>query len=455
MYEKIKEYVRAYDMLEQSDSVIAGVSGGADSVCLLSVLLKLREIYALKITAVHVNHQMRGTQADADEDFVRELCERLGVPLKVCRVDVPALAKERGLSSEEAGREARREAFALAAAEHKGTKIALAHHIDDNVETLFLNIARGTGLRGLGGMQPVKGLYIRPLLCVKRREIEEYLGENGIEYCIDQTNFQDTYTRNRIRNHVIPYMEQHVNEKTTDHAVETMRQMQELGAYIEGQVSACYETCVSKEEGGALIRQELYEAVPLALRPYLIRKVLVSVSGKEKDIEAIHLRDAESLWKKQPGKRINLPYHMLAKRCYEGIRITVQKEKAVDDLQTACPKVWYRVWERGSKTEAFEQTPYTKWFDYDIIKDSVIVRTRRPGDYITIDKEGNTQKLKKYFINEKIPEEMRSQILLAADGSHIMWIVGYRLNQKYQVTGHTKRILEIRIDGGKKDGRDN
>ena len=458
MYEKVKRYVEKNDMLRQSDHVITGVSGGADSICLLCMLIKLREEYNLAITAVHIHHGLRGADADADENYVKEFCERQKIPLEIRHIDVAQMAKETGLSEEEAGRIARREAFEEVLGQVNGTKIALAHHMNDNAETLFHNIARGTGLRGLVGMRPVNGVYIRPMLCVKREEIEDYLRKNNIKYCIDQTNFHDTYTRNRIRNHILPYMEREVNGKVVEHAGELMNQMRSLYTYVETQVEAYYRIC-TKEEDGILVKEEAFLSVPEALQPYLIQMILKKVSEKEQDIEEIHLQLFRELFEKQVGKRVSLPYHMTAFRTYDGVRLKKMNEKdeseesGQSEKEEICGDISFRIFENDGLHKAFPQKTYTKWFDYDIIKNSLVIRNRRAGDRIVIDKQGGTQKIKDYFINEKIPREERDRIWLLADENDILWVVGYRQSRKYQVTERTKQILEIRINGGKTNGR--
>ena len=453
MYEKVKAYVIKHGMLEYSDCVIAGVSGGADSICLLCMLIELQEEYGLKIIVVHVNHLLRGEEAKADELYVKRFCSSYNIPVYVSCQDVKSLAKERGLSQEEAGRDARRAVFKEAADKYGADKIALAHHMDDNVETLFLNIARGTGLKGLGGIQPVNGLYIRPLLGVKREEIEEYLRKKGIRYCIDRTNYSDTYTRNRIRNHVIPYMSQEVNEKTVEHAAALMEQMNGLYSYIWSEAEKYYGRSVHKHKQGLVIEEGPYMHVPEVLKGYVIHMALSRAAGKKKDLESAHIKEIENLWKRQTGKQISLPYGILARRTYEGIFIGCPGGEEEKTWKQEI-KAEYRVIECDGKPVAFPQTPYTKWFDYDIIKNSVIIRNRHAGDYITIDNKGNTQKIKNFFINQKIPKEQRDRIMLAADGNHIMWVIGYRQNQAYQVTEHTRRILELKIDRGEEYGRD-
>ncbi len=457
MYEKVKAYVNEQHMLTKTDSVIAGVSGGADSVCLLFILLSLQKEMGFTLTAVHVHHGIRGGAADEDEAFVQELCEKEGVPLLVFHEDVPAYAKEHDLGEEEAGRLLRRQVLEETADQIGATKIALAHHRNDNAETLLLNLCRGTGPVGLAGMLPVNGRWIRPLLCVTRREIEDWLKERNIAYCTDETNLEDDYTRNRIRNHVIPYLEENVNPKSVEHMTDTMEQMRQLDAYVEAEADRYYKKCCVKsgETGsGLIIKEEEFAQIPEVLRPYVLRQALFTAAKARKDIAAAHVRALEDLLKKQTGKKIKLPYGLTAVRVYEGIELMPDAGRGMGSTAQEAADALFRmrIFDRPSGPVTFPETPYTKWFDYDIIKNAVVIRHRETGDYLTIDRAGDTQKLKKYFINEKIPASERDKIWLAADGSQIMWVVGYRQNQAYQITDRTRRILEIVYSKGEENG---
>ena len=320
------------------------------------------------------------------------------------------------------------------------------------MENMSMSPYRGTALKGMGGIAPVSGRWIRPLLCVKRAEIESYLGKWGISYCKDKTNMQNIYTRNRIRNEIIPLMESRMNEQTVLHIAETAQRMRTLGDYIGREAVRLLHTCaVKEEEGGLLLGTGDYYRIDEALRPYVLYEAICTAAGHRKDIEAVHVRLTEELLKKQPGRRLDFPYGLTAVRCYEGIRFSTQKMAAREEEDAGFQ---LRIIKKCESAETFPQKNYTKWFDYDIIKNTVKIRHREPGDYLTIDKYGNTQKLKQFFINQKIPQEKRSRIWLAADGPHIMWVVGYRQNQMYQVTDKTSRILEIEFYGGEKDGRD-
>lgn len=493
MYRRVREYIRRYHMLDQGDRIIAGVSGGADSICLLFMLMKLKEEMDLSVVAVHVHHGLRGADADADADYVRKICEEWKTELRIFREDVRGFAVQRGFTLEEAGREVRREIFRKVQKEEEGTKIALAHHQNDNAETMIWNLCRGCGLRGLGGIAPAAGQWIRPLLCLKREEIESYLENRGISYCTDRSNLEDDYTRNRIRRHVIPYLEEHVNRQAVLHMSETMEQMRLFGEYIGQETRRYLESCTYSEgEGRVLLCREMFRKVPQALWTSVLHELLCDTAGRRKDLEAEHTRMLLELFDRQVGREIHLPYGICARRCYEGIELTVKEAQKPDPMALkrreeyvmfeeaekmrdsgaaekpetlekawgkttpkgsvpGCPAAW-RIFDRSGDKVIFPENPYTKWFDYDIIKNTVKIRHREPGDYITISKSGKTQKLKQYFVNEKIPQDQRAGIWLVAEGKHVMWIVGYRQNQKYQITDRTRRILEIEFYGGQDDG---
>ena len=454
MYQKVKAYVKKWHMLQKEDSVIAGISGGADSVCLLFMLLKLQKELGFALMAVHVNHGIRGAEAERDEAYVKRLCRQWNVRLKVYRENVPAYAKEHGMTEEEAGRDIRRTCFCKVLKEWGGTKIALAHHENDNVETLLWNLCRGTGIRGLGGIAPVNDVWIRPLLCVKRREIESYLKKRGISYCTDTTNADRRYMRNRIRMDVIPYLEDCVNTESVSHMGKTMERMYELEQYILEEVGKYKESCTGWKNGRRIIRQTEYTKIPKALRDNVLHEILCETAGRRKDIEEVHIQMLRDLFTKQVGKRIDLPYGVTAIRTYEGVRL----EKNIPEASYAGDEnelFSIRVFDREPGNVTFPEKIYTKWFDYDIIKNTVKIRHRIAGDSIVINRYGGRKKLKQYFTDQKVPQEDRDKIWIAADGDEVLWIVGYRQSQKYQITEKTTKILEIQYYGGEENGRDN
>ena len=473
-------------MLTCGDRVIAGVSGGVDSVCLFLMLLELRKKIGFDLIAVHVHHGLRGEAADQDQQFVEALCEQHRIPLEIFRVNLESIAKKRKQSLEEAGRMVRREAFDSVCQKYGGNKIALAHHQNDNAETLLWNLSRGTGLDGLGGIRPVNGKFIRPLLCMNRKEIEEYLAKRKQSYCIDETNAETDYTRNKLRHLVLPILEEQVNSAVVRHMNETMEQIWELQEYMQEQVEAAYQECVQEHFEKACwiqIQQKSFETFPELIKKMVIRKGMEQVGGKKRDLSHKHVDVMMELMNKQVGRTLDLPYEMHAKRNYEGIRLEKQRtysfgeEKKAEIMQECMSelnipgetiladrnlKLRCKILEKPKNLSIKDipQKIYTKWFDYGIIKSSLYIRTRQAGDTIVIDEKGHQKKLKNWFVDEKIPKEVRDSQLLLAENNEILWVLGHRMSQAYQVKQSTKWILQIEVetyksDGGKENGRNN
>lgn len=461
MTDQIEQYMKKWKMLQEGDSFVVGVSGGADSVCLLFVLLDLRERYRLDLQVVHVNHGIRGADADADEDYVRHLCQMYQLPLHLYRENIESLAKKWKQSLEEAGREYRRQVFEKISDQLGGAKIALAHHMNDSAETMLLHLARGTGLAGLGGIRPVNGRYIRPLLCVTRREIETFLADRRISCCTDLTNAEDDYARNRIRHHVIPHMEQMINAQTVRHMSDTMEYLQTVQDYLQTQTDGWKKEALQEIANGSLILQTVWDQMPQPLRPMLIRDLLIRCAGRARDIESSHIQMVQELFSKQVGRSLDLPYKLTAKRTYEGVLIGRRKrnERKLSALPLCFEEsrkendwgeyhISCRIIKKADWDEKRLENSGTKYFDYDIISDTLCVRSREPGDFIRLSENGGTQKIKSFFINAKIEQDLRDEIPLLADGSRIIWIIGYRTDPFYRVREHTTRILEIQIEKG-------
>ena len=462
MIDKVLAYIEEHHMFNEHDKVIAGISGGADSVCLLFVLLELRKRKNIDIVAVHVNHMIREGAADEDQKYTEELCKAHNVKCIVWKEDVPSLAKKMKQSEEEAGRDVRRKAFAHVLAKEKADKIAMAHHENDNAETFIMHLIRGAGINGLSGIWPVNGNIVRPLLCVSRREIEEYLLEKGITWCNDLTNDEDDYTRNRIRHKVIPLLEEESGGSAVNHINSAIKQIRLAVNFIDTETMKAYNRCVEENEDGAIIinKNELYKCHD-TIKSYVVKEAVYKAAGRKKDIGTVHFEDVMKLFENTSGKKCNLPYNLVAKRNYDGvvimkntpkkeeggIKITELKVPGKIFLKDKNLNIETRIIEVDSKVSKFDipQKTYTKWFDYDIIKCRLVTRSRMAGDVITINNNGGSKKLKSYFIDEKIPADIRGEIPLIADGSDIMWVVGYRMSSRYQVTDKTRNILEIKV----------
>lgn len=460
MQKKVWEYIQRHEMIQQGDRIVAGISGGADSVCLFFLLLELKEKDRIDFAVVHVNHMLRGQEADRDEKFVRRLCSSHGIFCRVFAFPIGEIAREEKLSLEEAGRVKRYQAFEEFARAWGGNKIALAHHRNDCAETMLYNLARGTGISGLCSLRPVRNSLIRPLLCMNREEIEQYLEERQIAYCEDSTNQDTEYARNYIRRHILPGMQRHINKKTAEHMAAASEDIAEIWDYLEKRTEGLYEKLVRKQGESLLAVNELSLEEPL-FQKQMVKKCLEEMAGTKKDFTRVHVQSILDLWEKDTGKSLNLPYGIVACRTYRGVQLrrkdirdTVEEKERTVCVEVAVPGRT-KIDDRWLETSLFEKTgeiipqkKYTKWIDYDKIKDTLVIRTRLPGDYIAVNNSGGRKKIKDYFIDSKIPREERDRILLVADGSEIVWIAGFRLSQNYMVEEHTRTILRIEIKGG-------
>lgn len=461
MENKVLNYINENKMIKAGETVVVGVSGGADSICLLHMLLKHKETLGIKLLVVHVHHGIRGESADRDARFVEELCCRFNLPFFLYKYNIPEFAKKEGMSTEEAGRYARYEAFDKCIKENcvdNTGKIAVAHNKDDLAETVLLNLFRGAGIKGLKGIVPLRDRIIRPVLCLDRGEIERYLQENNLEYITDESNLTEDYTRNKIRLNILPLIKSDINEKAVEHIENTAINLGLIDDYMECQCKLEYDRLVEEKADGLLISKE-FVGLHKAMQGQLIKNCLYKVAKKHKDISAVHISSVVDLFYMEVGKCINLPYSMVAKRQYEGIQIFIPKDydnkKCDSTYALNIDDVGEYVFENGMVTANFSidkdnynesifiEKIYTKWIQCDIIKVNLQLRTRKAGDYIIVDAKGSKKKLKDYFIDLKIPRDERDDILLLANGNEIVWIIGYRLNWNYRVTSELQSIYKL------------
>ncbi len=461
MLKKVEAYIRANHMIEKGDQVVAAVSGGADSVCLLHILVSLRNILECEIRVVHVHHGLRGAEADRDAEYVRELSDMWEVPCLVVYKDAAGYAGVHGMSVEEAGRELRYQVFDEEARRTGARRIAVAHHQGDQAETILHNLFRGSGLKGLGGMAPVRGKIIRPLLVLRRDEILEYLDTRGIGCCADSTNMSMDYTRNRIRHKVIPMICREVNSSAVEHIAAAGELLSQAEQYFDQEARRLW---LENRRGGERpgqwgIEARVLTGLPPILKGYVVMDMMGELADSRKDISSVHVEGILDLAEGGTGRTCSLPYGLRARKEYGMVWL----EKAGDEKTGgtegeedlfSCPlftvqRIPARILRK--KYKEIPEKKYTKWFDYDKIKGTLSVRTRRPGDYFTL-KDGKRKTVKAFMIDEKIPREERDRILLVAEGQHVLWIVGRRISEFYKITDDTEEILQMRMDGGKEHG---
>lgn len=461
MKEKVIKYIKENNMLNINDSVVIGVSGGSDSMCLFSILLELKSEYSLKLYVVHINHCIRGENANKDMEYVEKICKENDIECFAYKIDVNAMAKEKRISTEEAGRIARYEKFYEIAGKYNA-KIAVAHNMSDNAETVLFNMFRGSGIRGMAGILPKRDNIIRPIMCLSKEEIYEYLEKNKIEYRVDESNFTEEYTRNKIRLNILPYVTENINEKAVLHINELSRSMVEISEYIDEEaerLSEKYVTFKSNENIAAVIDEQLFQHKNI-VASQVVRKAVYKVAGKLKDITRVHIESIASLKEKQVGASVSLPYGMVATREYKDILLQIEKKEACKFDNAPIKEIQindfgiYDILELNEKIslscdkfskQVFKENMYTKWISYDILKGSLSLRTRQTGDYIVINDKGSKKSIKDFFIDSKIPKNQRDRVLLLTKGHEVLWIIGYRLSAKYKVSENSEHIIKVDI----------
>ncbi len=465
MISRIRTFISKNQMIRPKDKILAGISGGPDSVCLLFVLQMLQKELDFQLMAVHVNHGLRGQEADRDQAFVEKLCREQEIPLRCVSMEVRERARREKLTLEEAGRLCRYEVFAQEAQRYGCNRIAVAHHGDDQAETMLFHLFRGTGLRGLAGMEPKRDRLIRPLLCVERREILEWLREQGLSWCEDSTNQQEAYTRNRIRHSILICAREQINDGAVRHMMGTAEELAEIEHFLEESTQRAARLCVREERNGCFIFEEAFDQLPSLLKGRLVRFCLAEQGDGLKDIERQHIEMVKELFGKHTGSWLCLPGGRRALREYGGVALTREEPGEQQDMGAlplveipgSCrtgEKTWIFSLENAQKNQIIPEKTYTKWFDYDKIENYPVIRRRMPGDYLEINREHGRKKLKDYLIDQKVPVRERGRLLLLADGSHIIWIPGMRISEGYKVTEDTRRILKVQIYGGEEDGRE-
>ncbi len=485
--QKVRQFIQQQELLEKGDRIVVGLSGGADSVCLMLLLLALQKSEQYEIFAVHVNHQIRGEEAIRDQRFVEKFCQKHHITLEVIEKDIPKIAKEQGISEEEAGRKMRYACMEEKAKSLGGAKIAVAHHKNDQAETVLHHLCRGTGITGLTGMSPKRGLVVRPLLVLTREEIERYLQLRSQGFCQDSTNAKNIYTRNRLRNEIIPMLKETINPKTVEHIVDTASQLSEIEEFLERMGKNAFVQWVEKKEDGRYcLDLSGIQTQDVVLQKWIIKKILELLSDTHKDFTQQHILSIIELMEKQTGRRVELPYAIQVRREYEKLvfernlekkeekdrMIPILHEMYLIDEPKECMEGWivtkkYRYEGMGLFLYAsiFEVQEYmegagidrtnipknncTKWFDYDKIENTVVVRTMRKTDFLQIDKAGHHKSAYKVCKDAKIPAGEREHRLVIAEGEQIMWIPFVRNSEYYNIGTDTKRILEIIVQTNK------
>jgi tRNA(Ile)-lysidine synthase len=456
MLKEVLHTIHKHKMLSLGERVLVGLSGGPDSVALLHLLKQLQQTMGITLFAAHVHHGIRGTEADQDADFVVQLCQQWDVPLFIERFSVPELAREMGVTEEEAGRMVRYRFFDQVLQKVEGHKIALGHHRDDQAETILHNILRGTGMQGLRGMKPVRNRkFIRPLLNVTRSDIERYCRDNGLGFRIDATNRDTGYTRNRIRYQLIPYIQKNFNPNFVDALIRMGTLIGDEEEFLDSYCREQYEemTVFVDQDNEVRIDLKAFMSCHVAVRRRILRMALRHLRGLE-DVQANHIDSVlNMLLNSSTGSQIQLPGKIVVYKDYEHVvlsyDITMNREisyqyhlnipgRAVikeNNMEISARNV--------QSQEVSFLSPWCIYIDSDVIKGKLRVRNRKKGDRFKPFGMEGVKKLKDYFIDNKIPRRERDCIPLVTDEQNIIWVVGWQIHQDYRITESTRNIVEL------------
>lgn len=470
MLVKVIENINRNRLIKKGEKVMVGVSGGPDSICLLHVLFSLKDELEIEIIAVHINHMLRGAEADADEEYVKSFCEESGIEFRAVKADVSNISKEKRISTEEAGRFARYKYFKELSAETGASKIAVAHNLNDQAETVIMNIIRGTGIDGLKGMDFKRGKIVRPLLNVDRQEIEDYCKANNLKPRTDESNYSDVYTRNKVRLKLIPYMNKLFNTDTVAVINKMSSLVRDDSEYLDIIAEQTFGKSLLKKCDSEISLDILKLAgCHASILKRTIRFALNELKGNLTDVETIHIESIVKLiLSGKTGSVIQLPAGIRALREYKDLKLYFEKDVILQNCfehlikvpgntliesQSASVKASlidisgedYNV-DMTSAEKIYKKIKYNEpiqYFDYDKIKDGIYIRNRRDGDLFKPLKSTGTKKLKEYFIDKKVAKNKRDGIPLVAEGNMIIWVVGYKINDNYKVDEKTERVLKL------------
>lgn len=439
--EDVLSVIKRYNMLENCDRIVVGLSGGADSVCLLSVLNSLKAEYGFSLVAAHINHGIRGAEAQRDEESCKRLCESLKVPLEILHADIPTLSKQQGIGEEECGRIVRYDFFRSLAG--KRGKIATAHNLNDNAETLLLNLVRGAGSKGACGIPPVRDNIIRPLIETDRKSIEKYCEENELKYVTDSTNLECEYSRNKIRIKVLPTLCE-INQNAVGALSGFASRMREQEAFLESVVNEKYAQCVKN----SVLYEAEFSALDIFLKKRIAGRFLSELSHGE--VESKHIDD----FLRFVGSGKTLVTASATEIVSRDGKIFKKPEQAeqvsvdfsLDDKKVNLPFCEISIEKYDTKDlQNLNKDMLDNLIDCDKISNTLILRSRKDGDKFTFSKRRITKTVKKLFNEDKIPPEVRNRMIILDSDGEVVWLRGYGTNKKFRIGADTKKAIKLNI----------
>lgn len=466
----IAGFAKKNELFCSADKILLAVSGGADSIALLYTLqtLKAEGLFTGDSVCAHINHQLRGAEADADEEFVIAEAHRLSLPIETRRIDVRSFARRNKLSIETAARQLRLKSLLDIAKANNCNCIATGHQKNDNAETILQRLARGTGFRGLGGIWPKRLFadnikFVRPLLCVSKDEILQYLNKRNLKWRVDHTNYQFTYRRNFIRHRLMPTLQQDCNNSIVEQLFslsQSARRFYDLVCEATEKVWSKLADC----SGDKLkLDLEIFSNRPEPVKIELIRRSLTSLGSRERDLTRQHYEKILQLAKQNvSGKKAELPCGFIARHEYRTLIFERPERKSPTAEHIngpVTPKVpgktrfgnyvidatIFETDDRDTKKFKTEKNKSIERFDLDKLQSPLVIRSRKAGDRFWPLGLAGEKKLGKFVTAAKIPQHLRQKMLVIADAEKIIWLWPIRISEKTKITNETQRILQLQI----------
>jgi tRNA(Ile)-lysidine synthase len=456
MLEKIRAWIDKYKLLREGDKIVVACSGGPDSLALLHILARFRLEYNCSIVVAHVDHMLRGEESAMEAAFVVDFCAKRNLICYHTAINVPRVIMETGMSGEEAARVVRYQYLRQIAKQIGNAKIATGHHRDDQAETVLMNMLRGAGSAGIRGIQPINGDIIRPLLSVSRSEIVSYCESEQLEPRYDSSNSKLNYLRNRIRIHLLPELEKQYNSTVKDALCKTATIIGDEHDFIQLTAKNLWTQVVEECENCLFIAAEPMKLVHNAIKREIFRLVIEKKQGSLTGISFYHVETLiEMLFNGRVGSTIQLPGGLTISKSYDGLYIgenpLYQAEKVEYAGQELMVPGKTQVSELGIQviaeiTDTFVKSqPLVAVFDVDELSLPLFVRTRCIGDRFQPLGFKGSKKVKEFFIDEKVPRQIRDVVPIICDSQGIIWIGGYRQGENGKATDKTKNFLVLRI----------
>lgn len=456
MIDKVKQFIIDNELIQSNDRILIALSGGPDSICLLSILYKLKEEFNIKLGVAHVNHMLRGEESDKDEEYAKEFCNKLNIEFYSKRINIDKIANEKSISHEMAGRDERYKFFFEISKLKDYNKIAIAHNLNDQAETIIMNIMRGSGIEGLCGIRSKReNGIIRPILCLSRKEVEEYCDKYELNPRIDKTNLENIYRRNKVRLDILPYMKENFNKDIINTINRMSKLIQVDNDFLEKESNKYYDLYCLKDKSKLIISKEAFK-LDKAILTRIIKKSFIDFSNTFSNFEMKHIYEIISLAENETNKKISLPNNMLALNVYGDIHLKLKNDEKINNEEIVIEKsnlngksiiygdyiVNFNLINNKNNIE-FSNNVLIKYLDYDKIKEKLIIRKRKNGDKIIPLGMKGSKKIKDIFIDLKIPLEQRDEIPILCFDNEIAWIVKYKVSESFKVSKETKNIIKI------------